>query len=224
MVTSRPPAPRPSPEAPRGVRDDCTPARHQPTRTAARDRRDRRSWRSPASACGTCSSARPAPPRCPSARRRRPRRPAPRPSPRRAPIPPPSPSPAEPSTAGSETGGIAGTWTVDPTVGSFDDFSGSFVGYRVQEELASVGATEAVGRTPDVTGTLTVDGTTITAAEFTADLTTLQSDEGNRDGSSGARAWRPAPTRRRRSRSPSRSSSGRCRPRARRSTRRPSAT
>ena len=86
-----------------------------------------------------------------------------------------------PSTGGSETGGIAGTWTVDPTVGSFDDFSGSFVGYRVQEELASVGATEAVGRTPDVTGTLTVDGTTITAAEFTADLTTLQSDEGNRD-------------------------------------------
>ena len=91
------------------------------------------------------------------------------------------PASADPSTGGSDTGGIAGTWTVDPTVGSFDDFSGSFVGYRVQEELASVGATEAVGRTPDVTGTLTVDGTTITAAEFTADLTTLQSDEGNRD-------------------------------------------
>jgi polyisoprenoid-binding protein YceI len=91
------------------------------------------------------------------------------------------PSPPASSSGGSETGGIAGTWTVDPTVGSFDDFSGSFVGYRVQEELASVGATEAVGRTPDVTGTLTVDGTTITTAEFTADLTTLQSDEGNRD-------------------------------------------
>ena len=91
------------------------------------------------------------------------------------------PSSEAPSTGGSETGGIAGSWTVDPTVGSFDDFSGSFVGYRVQEELASVGATEAVGRTPDVTGTLTVDGTTITAAAFTADLTTLQSDEGNRD-------------------------------------------
>jgi polyisoprenoid-binding protein YceI len=92
-----------------------------------------------------------------------------------------APASADPSPGGGEAGGIAGTWTVDPTVGSFDDFSGSFVGYRVQEELASVGATEAVGRTPDVTGTLTVDGTTITAAEFTADLTTLQSDEGNRD-------------------------------------------
>jgi polyisoprenoid-binding protein YceI len=88
---------------------------------------------------------------------------------------------ADPSAGGSEASGIAGTWTVDPTVGSFEDFSGSFVGYRVQEELASVGATEAVGRTPDVTGTMSVDGTTITAAEFTADLTTLQSDEGNRD-------------------------------------------
>jgi polyisoprenoid-binding protein YceI len=94
----------------------------------------------------------------------------------------PSPSAsADPSAGGSEASGIGGTWTVDPTVGSFDDFSSSFVGYRVQEELASVGATEAVGRTPDVTGTMSVDGTTITAAEFTADLTTLQSDEGNRD-------------------------------------------
>ena len=67
-------------------------------------------------------------------------------------------------------------------MGSFADFSSSFVGYRVQEELASVGATEAVGRTPDVSGSLTVDGTTITAAEFTADLTTLVSDESRRDG------------------------------------------
>ena len=98
-----------------------------------------------------------------------------------SPDPSSEPASADPSTGGSETGGISGTWSVDPAVGSFDDFSGSFVGYRVQEELASVGATEAVGRTPDVTGTLTVDGTTITDAEFTADLTTLQSDEGNRD-------------------------------------------
>ena len=86
------------------------------------------------------------------------------------------PESAEPSTAGSETGGIAGTWTVDSTVGSFDDFSGSFVGYRVQEELASVGATEAVGRTPDVTGTLTVDGTTNTAADIPHDNSQLQTD------------------------------------------------
>jgi polyisoprenoid-binding protein YceI len=67
-------------------------------------------------------------------------------------------------------------------VGSFTDFSGSFVGYRVQEELASIGAQEAVGRTPDVTGSLTIAGTTITTVDVTADLTTLQSDDDRRDG------------------------------------------
>ncbi len=77
---------------------------------------------------------------------------------------------------------ISGTWAVDPSIGSFADFSGSFVGYRVRETLASIGATEAVGRTPDVAGSIMIDGTTVTAAELTADLTTLQSDDGRRDG------------------------------------------
>jgi polyisoprenoid-binding protein YceI len=90
------------------------------------------------------------------------------------------------SAAGSSAGtgaaaGIAGTWTVDPTMGSVDDGTGTFVGYRVQEQLATVGAAEAVGRTAGVTGGLTIDGTTVTAADFTADLTSLRSDEGNRD-------------------------------------------
>jgi polyisoprenoid-binding protein YceI len=75
-----------------------------------------------------------------------------------------------------------GTWNVNTTLGSFSDFSGSFVGYRVQEQLASLGANTAVGRTPDVTGSLTLRGTTVNAAEFTADLTTLKSDDNRRDG------------------------------------------
>lgn len=88
------------------------------------------------------------------------------------------------TTTGGNGGGtgIDGTWTVDPSVGSFADFSGSFVGYRVREELAGVGATEAVGRTPDVTGSVTVTDGVVTAASFTADLTTLRSDDGRRDG------------------------------------------
>jgi polyisoprenoid-binding protein YceI len=86
------------------------------------------------------------------------------------------------ASAAAAGDGIAGTWTVDPTVGSFDDFSGSFVGYRVQETLANIGATEAVGRTPDVTGSITVDGATITTAELTAGLTGLRSDNDRRDG------------------------------------------
>ena len=81
--------------------------------------------------------------------------------------------------------GVDGTWSVDGSIGSFDDFSGSFVGYRVQEELVGVGAATAVGRTPDVSGSLTLDGTAITEASFEADLTTLQSDSGMRDGQLG---------------------------------------
>jgi polyisoprenoid-binding protein YceI len=79
-------------------------------------------------------------------------------------------------------GSTDGTWTIDSSIGSFDDFSGSWVGYQVQEQLVGIGGATAVGRTPDVTGTLTIDGTTVTQAEITADLTTLQSDERMRDG------------------------------------------
>jgi polyisoprenoid-binding protein YceI len=91
---------------------------------------------------------------------------------------------ATPATGSSATtgDGLNGTWNVDASIGSFSDFSGSFVGYRVDEELANVGAATAVGRTPDVTGSLTLDGTTITAVDITADLSTLQSDESRRDG------------------------------------------
>jgi polyisoprenoid-binding protein YceI len=78
--------------------------------------------------------------------------------------------------------GTDGIWTVDPTSGSFADFSGSFVGYRVREELAGVGVTTAVGRTPDVEGELLVDGSSLVSVEVTADLRTLRSDSSLRDG------------------------------------------
>jgi polyisoprenoid-binding protein YceI len=90
---------------------------------------------------------------------------------------------ATPAASAATTGqGLDGTWNVDPSVGSFSDFSGSFVGYRVDEELANVGAATAVGRTSNVTGSLTLDGTTVTAVDITADVSTLQSDESRRDG------------------------------------------
>jgi len=82
---------------------------------------------------------------------------------------------------------LDGTWTVDTSIGSFDpdteDYTSAWVGYRVQEELAGIGAKTAFGRTPDVSGTLTIDGTTATAVDVEADLTTLESDDGRRDGS-----------------------------------------
>ena len=89
------------------------------------------------------------------------------------------PAASDDPAATAAAGGIAGSWTVDSSIGSGD--TGTFVGYRVQETLATVGAQEAVGRTSNVTGTMTIDGTTITAVDITADLTTLQSDEANRD-------------------------------------------
>jgi polyisoprenoid-binding protein YceI len=78
--------------------------------------------------------------------------------------------------------GLDGTWTVDQTIGSFADFSSSFVGYRVNETLAENRANTAVGRTPQVTGNLTLAGSQITAVDVTADLTRLQSDDDRRDG------------------------------------------
>ncbi len=101
-----------------------------------------------------------------------------------------SSAPSQPAAASTApASALDGTWAVDPTIGSFDyaanDFSGTWVGYRVQEELAGVGGTEAVGRTPDVTGSIMLSGTTLTAADLTADLTTLRSDESMRDGQLG---------------------------------------
>jgi polyisoprenoid-binding protein YceI len=67
---------------------------------------------------------------------------------------------------------VDGTWTVTK--------DGTIVGYRVGEVLFGQNAT-AVGRTDAVTGDLTISGTTATAGSFTADLTKVTSDQGNRD-------------------------------------------
>jgi polyisoprenoid-binding protein YceI len=67
---------------------------------------------------------------------------------------------------------IDGNWTATS--------DGSQVGYRVNEVLFGQKAT-AVGRTADVSGSLTIDGTTVTAAQVVADLTTVTSDEDRRD-------------------------------------------
>ena len=78
-----------------------------------------------------------------------------------------------PAPAGTDApdGGVDGTWSVA---------AGSEAGYRVGEVLFGQD-TEAVGRTSDVTGRMTIDGSRVTAAEFEADLTTVTSDEERRD-------------------------------------------
>ena len=77
--------------------------------------------------------------------------------------------------------GIDGTWTLTTEIGDFEEFSSSWVGFRVAEVLERIGETEAVGRTPDVSGALTVTGSTIESALIEADLTTIQSDRSRRD-------------------------------------------
>jgi polyisoprenoid-binding protein YceI len=109
-----------------------------------------------------------------------------------APLSLPSPSPeATPSdttgsaSAGTSTepgspggdGDVEGTWTVS---------GDSQAGYRVREQLATLSAeSDAVGRTSEVTGSITLesDGTTTTlaAGSLTVDTTTITSDEDRRD-------------------------------------------
>lgn len=86
------------------------------------------------------------------------------------------------SSAG--TTGIAGTWTVDTSVGEFnvtEDTTATFAGFRVEEVLTSIGSTTAVGRSPNVSGTLEISGTTLTSAEFVVDVTGIVSDESRRE-------------------------------------------
>ena len=80
------------------------------------------------------------------------------------------------STAGADND-LAGTWAVA---------GDSLAGYRVRERLATLAAeSDAVGRTADVTGTITLESdgttTTLTAGTLIVDTTTITSDEDRRD-------------------------------------------
>jgi polyisoprenoid-binding protein YceI len=58
-----------------------------------------------------------------------------------------------------------------------------FVGYRVRERLGSISApNDVVGRSPAVSGTATIAGGVLTAAEVTVDMTRLRTDVEPRDG------------------------------------------
>lgn len=80
-------------------------------------------------------------------------------------------------------GNIDGTWTVDTESGEFDyeSATGTFAGFRIEEELVSIGSATAVGRTGDLSGSMTIDGTTVTAATFEIDLSTITTDDSRRD-------------------------------------------
>lgn len=93
-----------------------------------------------------------------------------------------SDQPAASFSAVAEPASLDGTWSVTDAIGTVADGTGTFVGYRVQEQLANIGGNTAVGRTGEVAGTLTLQGSTVSAAEITATLTGLTSDDSRRDG------------------------------------------
>lgn len=76
------------------------------------------------------------------------------------------------ASSGQAAGSSEGTWNIS---------SDSVVGYRVKEVLFGQ-SNVAVGRTSSITGSMTVNGTTVTEATFTVDMTTVQSDQSRRDG------------------------------------------
>lgn len=81
------------------------------------------------------------------------------------------------ATVAASSSQLAGTWRVA---------EGSSAGYRVREKLAELPAqSDAVGRSPAVTGTVKVEGSgaalTATEARFEVDLTKLASDRSQRD-------------------------------------------
>lgn len=86
----------------------------------------------------------------------------------------------EPSESSND---VTGTWAIDPSTASSDPdaTTGTFVGFRIQEELSGIGSTTAVGRTGDVTGTIEIEGTTVTSASFEVDMTTIRTNDGRRD-------------------------------------------
>ncbi len=89
----------------------------------------------------------------------------------------------ETTTSAATAGDVTGSWAVDNESGEFDyeSATGSFVGFRINEELAAIGSATAVGRTGTLTGSIEIDGTILTAATFEVDMTTITTNESRRD-------------------------------------------
>jgi polyisoprenoid-binding protein YceI len=76
----------------------------------------------------------------------------------------------------------AGGGTLDGSYRAASGDAQSFVGYRVQEELAAVGVeSTATGRTSEVTGSFAIDGMTVKDVTVDANLLNLKSDRDMRD-------------------------------------------
>jgi polyisoprenoid-binding protein YceI len=90
-----------------------------------------------------------------------------------------------PATTATTAAGDPSVAPVTPAPASFDGTwtatSGSQAGYRVKEVLFGQ-STEAVGRTSNVDGALTISGTKVETADISIDLAAVTSDKSQRDG------------------------------------------
>ena len=97
----------------------------------------------------------------------------------------PAPAPLTLSSAAAGSTGSSGTSSGSSATpvdlqGTWVPTDASQAGYRVKEVLFGQSAT-AVGRTNKVSGTLTIAGTTVTAAELSVDMKSVTSDSSQRD-------------------------------------------
>ena len=102
------------------------------------------------------------------------------------PAPTSSSAPATTAAATTATADATATTAGSSLAGTWRAVEGSTAGYRVREKLAELPAkSDAVGRSPAVTGTVKVEGSgtahTASEARFEVDLTKLSSDRSQRD-------------------------------------------
>lgn len=94
------------------------------------------------------------------------------PAPAKLTLPTPTTSSAAAKTSStSASSGLTGTWNVG---------TGSVAGYRVNEDLVGQNTT-AVGRTGDIWGSLEVSGTSVTKGTFTVNMSSVKSDQSQRN-------------------------------------------
>lgn len=84
------------------------------------------------------------------------------------------------STASADSGS-GDPVTLDSLAGDWSVADGSQAGYRVDEVLNGQDVT-VVGRTTDVTGSVTITGSELTAADVTVSMTSVTTDSSSRDG------------------------------------------
>jgi polyisoprenoid-binding protein YceI len=87
---------------------------------------------------------------------------------------------SSPTASATSGGGSPATTTATSVAGTWTVGSGSTVGYRVNEVLLGQSAT-AVGRSDSVTGHITIQGTTASAATFSVPMATVVSDKSQRN-------------------------------------------